>query len=128
MERMQKSTSFIVMKTSIMGFWSGNLARRNHLSEICDTSVNFSEAMQFCYSHLSGNYRRKVLLKLFGETEANAKYESKCCDICESGLVQMEDRFQKLKVLITAIDELGNRGEVKITDWIRGGQLTWMKT
>ena len=66
-------------------------------------------------------------LKLFGETEANAKYESKCCDICESGLVQMEDRFQELKVLITAIDELGNRGEVKITDWIRGGQLTWMK-
>ena len=26
-----------------------------------------------------------------------------------------------------AIKELGNRGEVKITEWIRGGQLTWMK-
>ena len=26
-----------------------------------------------------------------------------------------------------AIKELGNRSEVKITEWIRGGQLTWMK-
>ena len=86
----------------------GDLARRNRSSEICDTSVNFIEAMQFCYSHLSGNCRRKVLLKLFGETEANAKYESKSCDICESGLVQMEDHFQELKVIITAIVELGN--------------------
>ena len=110
-----------------VGFWSGDLARHNRSSEICDTSANFSEAMQFCYSHLSGCCRRKVLLKLFGETEANAKCDNKFCDVCESGLVQMEDRFHELKILITAIEELGNRGEVKITDWIRGGQLTWMK-
>ena len=37
-----------------VGFWSGDLARRNRTNEISDTSRNFSEAMQFCYSHLSG--------------------------------------------------------------------------
>ena len=37
----------------------------------------------------------------------------------------MEDRLHELSVLITAIDELGNCGEVKIIDWIRGGQSTW---
>jgi len=30
-------------------------------------------------------------------------------------------------LLVTAIDEVGNRGEVKVTEWVRGGQLSWMK-
>ena len=110
-----------------VGFWSGDLARRNRSNEINDTSTNFSQAMKFCYSHLSGRCRRKILVEMFGEDAANAKFDSKCCDVCESGLIQMEDRQHELSILITAIDELGNRGEVKITDWIRGGQLTWMK-
>ena len=74
--------------------------------------------MQFCYSHLSGKCQRKVL---FGN---NAKFDNACCDICKSGVMQMEDRLHKLKLLVM---ELGSRGEVKITDWIRGGQLSWMK-
>ena len=83
--------------------------------------------MRFCYSHLSGRCCRKTLLELFGESAENANCESKCCDVCESGLIQMEDRLHELSIPTTAIDELGNCGEVKITDWIRGGQLTWMK-
>lgn len=110
-----------------MGFWSGDLARHNRSNEINDTSTNFSQAMRFCYSHLSGRCHRKTLLELFGESAENAKCESKSCDVCESGLIQMEDRLRELDIFITAIDELGNRGEVKITDWIRGRQLTWMK-
>ena len=39
----------------------------------------------------------------------------------------MENRATELKLLLDAIKELGNRGEVKVTEWIRGGQLTWMK-
>ena len=83
--------------------------------------------MRFCYSHLSGRCCRKTLLELFGESAENANCESKCCDVCESGLIQMEDRLHELSIPTTAIDKLGNCGEVKITDWIRGGQLTWMK-
>ena len=94
MERMQKPTSFIVMKTSIVGFWSGNLARRNHLSEICDTSVNFSEAMQFCYSHLSGNCRRKVLLKLFGETERMLNMKVSAVIFVNQGLFRWRIAFK----------------------------------
>ena len=44
-----------------VGFWSGDLARHNRICEIADTTKTFSEAMQFCYSHLSGCCRRKVL-------------------------------------------------------------------
>ena len=83
--------------------------------------------MQFCYSHLSGTCRRRVLLKLFGESEDSATSTDKCCDICSQGVIQMENRATELKLLIDAIKELGNRGEVKIAEWIRGGQLTWMK-
>ena len=86
-------------------------------------------ATNFCYSHLSGRCHPKTLLvnELFGESAENANCESKCCDMCESGLILMEDRLHELSILTTTIDELGNNGEVKITDWIRGGQLTGMK-
>ena len=33
----------------------------------------------------------------------------------------------ELSILIQAIDELGKMGEVKVTEWIRGGQTAWMK-
>ena len=69
---------------------------------------------------------RKVLVNLFDESEDNATSIGKCYDICDQGVIQMEDRATELK-LLDAIKELGNRGEVKIADWIRGGQLTWMK-
>ena len=72
--------------------------------------------MKFCHSHLSGRCCRKILIELFGENAENAKCDSsKCCDVCESGLIQMEDRLHELSILITAIDNLGNSGEVKIT-------------
>ena len=55
-----------------VGFWSGDLAHQNRINEISDTSKNFSEAMQFCYSHLSGRCRRKVLVNLCDESEDHA--------------------------------------------------------
>ena len=42
--------------------------------------------------------------------------------------MQLEDRKAELSILIQAIHELGRMGEVKITEWIRRGQITWMKT
>ena len=40
---------------------------------------------------------------------------------------QLVDRRIELSILIKAIDELGKMGEVKVTEWIRGGQTAWMK-
>lgn len=29
--------------------------------------------------------------------------------------------------IVSAIDELGDKGEIKVTEWIRGGELAWME-
>ena len=39
----------------------------------------------------------------------------------------LTDRKSELALLIQAIDELKNLGEVKITEWIRGGNVAWMQ-
>ena len=61
------------------------------------------------------------------ESEDHATSTGRCCDICDQGVIQMENRASELKLLLDAIKELGNKGEVKIVERIRGGQLTWMK-
>jgi len=38
-----------------------------------------------------------------------------------------EDRKSELTLLIQAVDELKNMGEVKVTEWIRGGEIAWMQ-
>ena len=40
----------------------------------------------------------------------------------------LTDRKSELALLIQAIDELKNLGEVKITEWIRGGNVAWMQS
>ena len=47
--------------------------------------------------------------------------------MCLSEVVDMTDKRAELAILAAAVDELGNRGEVKITEFIRGGQLAWIK-
>jgi len=37
------------------------------------------------------------------------------------------DRKSELALLIQAVDELKNLGEVKVTEWIRGGEIAWMQ-
>jgi len=51
-----------------------------------------------------------------------------CCDVCEKQASEYQDRYPELAILIQVIDEPGNLGEVKIAEWIRGGQMAWMKT
>ena len=68
-----------------------------------------------------------ISVRLFEEDECNAVATSRCCDVCESEVVDLSDKKAQLAMLVSAIDELGNKGEVKVTEWIRGGELTWMK-
>lgn len=58
---------------------------------------------------------------------SNVTCENKCCDVCESETVSVANKKTELELLASAIDELGNRGEEYVTEWIRGGQLAWMK-
>ena len=50
------------------------------------------------------------------------------CDVCQQELGTLVDRKRELSILIKAIDELPKMGEVKMTEWIRGGQIAWVKT
>ena len=100
-----------------VGFWNGNLARTNRSEHFSDVSDDFSNALTFTYAHLAGQCRRK----LFEEDECNATANSKCCDVCESEVIGITDKRNELAILISAIDELGNCGEVRVTEWIRGG-------
>lgn len=48
--------------------------------------------------------------------------------ICGMGELSVEEGHSEIQVLIRAIDELGNKGEAKISKWIYGGQVAWMKS
>ena len=78
------------------------------------------------YVHLTGICRRKLLLELFGENSDVACPEQ-CCDVCDQQIGLLTDKNTESALLIQAIDELKNLGEVKITEWIRGGNVAWMQ-
>ena len=83
-------------------------------------SENFSNALSFSYAHLAGLCQQKQVLKLFKEDETNAVSTSKCCDVCEGEISELSDKKTELALLLSAIDEQGSEGEVKVTEWIRG--------
>ena len=73
-------------------------------------------------SDLVGKCRRQVLLDLLGEDASSlASTCESCCDVCsQSKEVSVTDHVKELKVLIDAIDVVGDKGEVKLAQWIRG--------
>ena len=72
---------------------------------------------------LVGKCRREILLELFGENSSSLpSSRESCCDVCnQSGEVLLSDRMKELEVLINA---LGDKGEVKLAQWIRGSFST----
>ena len=109
-----------------VGFWARDMARQHRPTDIDDSAHQFSAALPFSYAHLAGLCRRKLLLELFGENSDVACPE-RCCDVCDQQIGLLTDRKSELALLIQAIDELKNLGEVKITEWIRGGNVAWMQ-
>ena len=92
------------------------MIHQNRTDAITDASEDFSNALTFTYAHLAGLCHRKQALKLFGEDECHATALTRCCDVWESEVVDMTDKRAELAILVAAIDELGNRGEVKVTE------------
>ena len=68
-----------------------------------------------------------MLLELFGENSCDMVCPEQCCDVCDQKMGLLGDKKLELTLLLQAIDELKNVGEVKITEWIRGGNVAWMQ-
>ena len=49
-----------------------------------------------------------------------------CCDVCAMEIMLLKNRKKELALVIKAIEELGKRGEKKIAQFIRGGNLAWI--
>ena len=72
---------------------------------------------------------RQVLLKIFGETmpQKGDGLQQNCCDVCQLLLQNthtVADFSKELSILYDTIDAIGQKGEVKITQWIRGSALS----
>ena len=51
---------------------------------------------------------------------------SRCCDVCgNAASLKQTDQSKELSILYDAIEMLGPKGELKITQWIRGSSLAW---
>ena len=110
-----------------VGFWARDMARQHRSSDINNSVHQFSLALPFSYAHLAAICRRKLLLESFGEDAAATVCPEYCCDVCQMPTVLQEDRKFELTLLIQAVDELKNMGEVKVTEWLRGGEIAWMQ-
>ena len=100
-----------------------NVGSKERCTEILSA---FSNSWKYVQAHLSGVCRRRCLLDLFGETATEAEHQGACCDVCVSKENYcMKNMKKELAVAIDALNELGSRGEVKVTEWIRGSKLVW---
>ena len=98
-----------------VGFWARDMARQHRSGDIDDSAHQFSPALPFSYAHFAGICRRKLHLELFGEN-SDVACPAQCCNVCDQQIDLLTDRKPELALLIQAIDELKNLGEVKITE------------
>ena len=68
-----------------------------------------------------------MLLELVGEElQVPISDSNECCDVCTNETeVHESDMIKELEILYDAIDVLGPKGELKLTQWIRGSSLAW---
>jgi len=104
------------------------MARQHRSTDKNSSAQQFSLVLPFTYAHMARKCRR-ILLELFGEDSVAFVCPEYCCDVCEIPTVVQEDRISELSSLIqaVAIDELKSMGEVKVTEWVRGGEFAWMQ-
>ena len=65
-----------------------------------------------------------IILSSFGEDPADLNHNENCCDVCKMD-VQQQDMAEELKIVADAITNIGAKGEVKISQWIRGSSVAW---
>ena len=73
-------------------------------------------------AHLAGKCCRQLFLDLFGEGYSTEN--SHCYDVCDTEIT-MHDCNAELCTLINAVDTVGEKGELKVVQWIRGSSLAW---
>lgn len=71
-----------------------------------------------------------MLLELFGETQQPTEdcNNPKCCDVFElkaNAAGTETDLTEEFTILHNAISGIGNKGELKLAQWIRGSTLAW---
>lgn len=77
---------------------------------------------------MAGKCRRCIITQAFGEPHDNALAdEGQCCDVCDLQPHQLRDCKEELDIATDAIHTLGPRGEVKLSEWIRGNKRPWME-
>ncbi len=86
----------------------------------------FSRSWKFVMAHLAGKCRRELLLKTFGEDLSTLPDNHHCCDVCDAkASYSMQECNEELSTLIDAVDTIGEKGELKTAQWIRGSSLAW---
>lgn len=68
-----------------------------------------------------------MLLDLFGEeNDASPTHVNpqRCCDVCGHEY-DNQDCTEELKILYSAIETIGMKGELKLSQWVRGSSLAW---
>jgi len=104
-----------------LSYWLGNRDRQRE----SPVATAFSEALNFTYAHLARKCRHQVVLEGFGEQMIHLS--DQCCDVCALTPVVPVDMSKELEILISAIDELGIKGEKKLAQFIRGSNVQWIK-
>ena len=96
-----------------LSYWLGNGDRQRE----SPVATAFSEVARKC--------RHQIVLEGFGEQMVHPS--DQCCDVCALTPVVSVDMSKELALLISAIDELGTKGEKKVAQFLRGSNLTWIK-
>ena len=104
----------------------GHLHNQEHCSRILE---EFSAAWRYVMSNLAQKCRRATLLELFGEESIARSHGSVCCDVCENSTESIQfNCIQELKILYDAMRAIGPKGELKLSQWIRGSRLAWTES
>ena len=78
---------------------------------------------------MAGKCRHYIITQAFGEPDDNAfADEGQCCDVCDMQPHQLRDYAKELDIAVDGIHTIGPRGEVKLSEWIRGNKRPWMET
>ena len=103
-----------------------NLSRRDRCNHILS---EFSKSWQYVQAHTAGICRRKLLLETFSENDSECVATGVCCDVCEQkSSLNYSDFKEELKIVNDALEQVGNKGELKVAEWIRGSKISWTNT
>ena len=118
----QATILYCMSDTEHAGAWiKGSLSNSSYCSRVLQKFSNF---WKYVMADLPCKCRRKLLLELFGEKVPHSdEVQKDCCDVCQvllQGTHEVVDFSKELEILYDAIDIIGQKGEMKLTQWIRG--------